>query len=418
MTQLELVDRLQGRVKQANLSAALNGKRQFTLAMLDSITEALELEKGSLYLYYEQECFDKRGNLRPQKVKEFILSCYQMGIGHVTRQLVNRLIEHGSENVIILFEIAERLYELGLYMETLYYYNIVIDMETGTRTESDRLAISCYRKFDILDRLQTETVHDAFVVLAGCLKNMPKRSERVLPGDSENLQFDAYRKAITYCMERGIWHRVMTLSEQMSKLAVAEQDSLAFGQSLLYKAEAALALSNGKFASQLVDQCAQLPCPVLETDIRAFQLRLALEEGDLSHLDSCLHWLLQYPTYLGKLLPVMLRACLKHNRLTAAAEILGQWEEGIAKLQGSRATYGEKKWNAKMDRLLAEFLLRSGSRQAGWEKLLSAAQGAISLNLTQEVIDCMLLHEEHRSQIPEERREEFMNLLRSAKPGY
>jgi hypothetical protein len=414
ITQLELVGRLQGKIKQGNLSAALNGKRQFTLAMLDLITDALELEKGALYLYFEQECFDKRGNLRPQKTKEFILSCYETGLGHVTRRLVNHLIEQGSENGKILFSIAERLFELNLFLEALSFYNSVIDMELATRTESDRLPISCYRKFVILDQMQSDSTHDAFVLLTGYLKNMPHKSERTLPGDSGNLQFDAYQKAIGYCMEREIWHRVMTLSEQLGKLAIAEQDRQAYGLSLLYKGEAAMSLKNFTLVSQLLDQCARISSSSLQREVEAFRLRLELEKGELSRFGDCLLWLSRNPDQLAKLLPPLFKACLKQNRLQEAAQVLEQCGEGLSALQANSARYIWKKWHAKMDRLLAEYWLRTGSFDQASEKLLSAIQGAAFLSLTSDVIDCMLLYEEFRDQVPKETRERFLEILRLA----
>lgn len=417
-TQLELVGQLNGKIQQANLSAVLNGKRRFTLNMLDAITEALGLEKGSLYHYYEQECFDKWGNLRPKKAAEFILCCYEMGLGHVTRRLVNRLVEHGSENTNLLFSIAERLFEAGLFMESMYFYNTVIDMETGIQAESDRFCVSCYRRFVVHETLQTDTVYDAFVVLAGCLKNQPKKAERPLPGDSDNLQFDAYRKAIAYCIEQEMWHRVITLGEQFANLAISEQDSLAFGQSLLCRAEAVLSLHQLQLASYYVEQCAEIPVPSLQIESQTFRLRLAMKRGDLSVLDECLDWLRKHPDQITTLFPAMLQACLLQDRLPEAGRVVACCKEAAADPLPDPSHPRWKKWNARLQRLLADYLIRSGNVAEGWEHLLSALQIAITLQRTTDVIDCMLLYERVRKHVPPQQQEQMTELLRSGSAMY
>lgn len=132
-------------INRGTLSAILNGNppKPIAIRQLDLITEAMELPEGYYYPLYVNECVDSDQPNR-RRLKAFLLRCAEIGQTDCIEKVLERIVDD-LNNIPMIFDIGEELYEKGLRDESRLFYNVVIESEKYQHSE--RLAISHYRIF-------------------------------------------------------------------------------------------------------------------------------------------------------------------------------------------------------------------------------------------------------------------------------
>lgn len=212
MTQARLAD-LTG-INKGNLSAILSGRRKISLEQLDIIDETLSISSSNTYAYYIGECY-REGKMVLSRCEKYLIKCSELGMNQCIKIAVSHLLEESSRHIGLLYNAAELLYRNKRKKEALGFYEIVIENEKNR--QSERLAISCYRRTEILISIQmdTHTLWESAIQLEMHYEWLP-----------DPIRLEAYVKlaGIYYTLER--WGKVERYADELRALATAVYNSV------------------------------------------------------------------------------------------------------------------------------------------------------------------------------------------------
>lgn len=417
MNQLQLVERMNGKVKQSNLSAALSGKRNFTLTMLDTITEALGMEKGALYTYFVPECFDRYGNLRPKKTVDFLLECYRLGLQTVVDRLAEELIESGKKHADVLFSLAEQLKHTGMEEEALTYYLAVVQLELGQVEVSDRWLISLYRAFHIQRDKGLPEASEAVVYLHTFLRNLSPLPEGKQISPINELQLLAYQEVISYYFEQEQWEKtVQTCSEYLHLQKDAEWNA-ACEEVIMQKCEAHCRLHQYGAALQTAEDFLSSQ-KKRNSDWQAyFQLlryREKTAKGEVPSTSGYIAWVRRNPRYLIPSLSYLLKVFLEKKRWKDIELLLAHIEIPFEIIEVSEQMIGFELAFLQIQRYLAEYYFKAAKGEEAGKRLLAAVRLAIGQRTYQELLANVLLFQEFAEELSDWKKEQIKDMLERA----
>ncbi len=417
INQLQLVELMHGKVKQSNLSAALSGKRNFTLVMLDSITEALGLERGALYTYFVPECFDRYGNLRPKKTVEFLLQCYRLDLKPVVYRLAEELIESGRKHADVLFSLAEELKAAGMDEEALTYYQAVIEMERGLFNESEQWLISLYRLLQILQEKRRPEAYDAAIHLHTYLRNLPDHPENKLSADTISMKVEAYRAIISYYLEIEMWGKAIQTCSDFIKLAREANRADSYEEAVVMKCEAYCQLLQYDLALQTVEEFLherKVGKIEWEAYFQLVRYREKTGKGEIPSISGYLAWVRRYPLYLIPSLPHLLEVCLEKNRWKELEQLLTNVEMPLDADHVTERMIGFEKTFLRLQRDLAAYYCKTANAEEAAKRLLAALELAANRYDYREILACVLLYQDFPAEIKQQINDAVNMLLASA----
>ncbi|MDT3428354.1 transcriptional regulator with XRE-family HTH domain [Paenibacillus forsythiae] len=134
-------------LNRGTLSAIINRNppRNISVRELDRITQGMGLPEGELYFLYVEECLMQSAP-HWRRVKPFLLRCAAIGKLNCIKIILEILADDLS-NIQGVFVTAEQMFEQGHQEASGLLYQCVIECEKYNNSE--RLAISCYRLFQL-----------------------------------------------------------------------------------------------------------------------------------------------------------------------------------------------------------------------------------------------------------------------------
>ncbi len=395
MNQLQLVELMDGKVKQSNLSAALSGKRNFTLTMLDAITEALGLERGALYTYFVPECFDRYGNLRPKKTVEFILQCYRLDLQIVVDRLEEELIAFGKKNADILFALAKQLNETGMNQEALTYYHAVVELERGQLPESERWLISLCRVFHILREGKHPDTYEAAIHLQTYLRDLSVQVEQEQLANVQELKIEAYRSLLSYYLELEKWEKVIETSTEYLRFVREDHRDHLYKEAIMMKCEAYSQLQQHELAIKAAEEylLEQRPGKAeMEVYFQLLRYREKTGKGEVPSISGYVAWVRRNPSYLLPSLPHLLEVCLEKQRWRDLEQMLSSLEIPTALAPNEAGMFRTERIFLRVQRVLALYFLQTNNMAEASKRLLTAMELAVCQQAHQELIACVLLY--------------------------
>ncbi|WP_051541284.1 helix-turn-helix domain-containing protein [Caldalkalibacillus mannanilyticus] len=128
-----------------NLSGILNGNppRAITIRQLDTLAQVFGYEQGWLYELYPEECVSEGKISRPRLIP-YLVRCAELDRQDCIEMVSSHLLEN-PKNLVILFSVAEQLFESGKKRKALPFYEVIIDNEKDSY--SDHFVISTIEYF-------------------------------------------------------------------------------------------------------------------------------------------------------------------------------------------------------------------------------------------------------------------------------
>ncbi|MGG3874829.1 helix-turn-helix domain-containing protein [Brevibacillus laterosporus] len=206
------------------ISQILNSRRKMTLTQLDSITEALGLQKDTFYEDFLGECFNESGSMSPIKTADFFIGCIKAERYDITKRIMYFINEDSDRKRILdkTFRMAEHIFSSDQRNYSLPLYEIVISNST---TRSVQLAIAYFKRFLIARDVDLpvsgfESLHQLFEYLP------------LLP---EEYKFEAYYKILTFYNVVENWDKLLKYSKELKELALSQNNKKYIAEALLYE---------------------------------------------------------------------------------------------------------------------------------------------------------------------------------------
>jgi len=417
MNQLQLVELMDGKVKQSNLSAALSGKRNFTLAMLDAITEALGLERGALYTYFVPECFDRYGNLRPKKTVEFILRCYHLELQTVVDRLAEELIAFGKKNADILFALAEQLNDRGMNQEALTYYHAVVELERGQLPESERWLISLCRVFQILKDKKHPGTYEAAIHLHTYLRDLSDHSEHGLLADVQEMKIAAYHSLLSYYLEREKWEKVIETCTDYLQIVREDHRDHHYKEAVMMQCEAYSQLQQHDLAMKAAEEYLleqRSGKADMEVYFQLLRYREKTGKGEVPSISGYVAWVKRNQLYLLPSLPHLLVVCLEKQRWRELEQLLASLDIPTTLTQVEVGMFRMESIFLRIQRYLALYFLQIKDMGEATKRLLTAMELAVSQQAYRELIACVMVYHEFSDETKNEIGAQVDSLLSKA----
>ncbi|WP_340024930.1 helix-turn-helix transcriptional regulator [Paenibacillus sp. FSL K6-1096] len=135
----------QSGINSGTLSRLIHGQQPIAMNHLERITRAMGLPEDHFYSLYVEECFDHSPPTW-RRLRPFIVRSAELGRLDCIEQVVQQLLEKLTY-APMLFEVAEGLFQEGLWQAAELLYKNVSDSEKYQNSE--RLALCQYRLFRI-----------------------------------------------------------------------------------------------------------------------------------------------------------------------------------------------------------------------------------------------------------------------------
>lgn len=194
-------------INPGNLSDILNRNppRAITIGQLDAMTAALGYAPGWLYELYPEECLTEGKISRPRLIP-YLVRCAEIGRQDCIEAVVSKLLDK-PKNVLILFSVAEQLFERGRRKEAVPFYKFVIDNEKDSH--SDQFVMSQYRLFRAMLGTNAEENWKAVIRFEPYRKRLP-----------ENVQLDALLQLANVCYSLHKWKDVVKYADELQELSM------------------------------------------------------------------------------------------------------------------------------------------------------------------------------------------------------
>ncbi|NTU18779.1 helix-turn-helix transcriptional regulator [Brevibacillus sp. HB1.2] len=198
-------------INHGHLSDIVRSKRSITIGQLDALAKVFGQPSGWLYDLYTSECFTKEKVSRPRLIP-YLIRCAEIGLHDSIQQVVSKLLDD-RKNVGILFSVAEQLFANGKLIQSVPFYQHVVDNEKDSH--SDRFVISQYRLFRAT--VQGTNAEENWEAV---IRFKPYRNR--LP---ENYQLDGLLQLSTVCFELQRWGDMEIYADELRSLSFKVYDN-------------------------------------------------------------------------------------------------------------------------------------------------------------------------------------------------
>ncbi|WP_019636752.1 helix-turn-helix domain-containing protein [Paenibacillus fonticola] len=419
-------------INRGTLSAILNGNppKPIAIRQLDLITEAMELPEGYYYPLYVNECVDSVQPNR-RRLKAFLLRCAEIGQTDCIEKVLERIVDD-LNNIPMIFDIGEELYEKGLREESRLFYNVVIESEKYQHSE--RLAISHYRIF----RLSLGDDAEANLIAATrfelYLNRLPEgyQMEGFMQLTSVYLTLQKYDQAEIYADElRRLAKTVYANYERAYKQSRefyfgAERELVVYyGQGYLLKGVALQFQRRYEEMKEYIDGYADLSWFVglndtgkqevekfkLFAELNMYNLKVLL--GDKSIIPEYIDKVKKHPYEILPTLRVIVEAANIHGFFID--ELLGQFDIDTELFNQNGNYYNKvvsKDRYLRLSYQLSVYYFRKKDFKEGIEKTLYALNYAIILNNNNYFMKLVPLFERFRPYATNEQLMEYGSLIK------
>ncbi|KLH99168.1 helix-turn-helix transcriptional regulator [Brevibacillus formosus] len=193
-------------INPGSLSEILNGNppRAITIGQLDTLAKVFGHDPGWLYELYPEECISEGRISRPRLIP-YLIRCVEVGRKDCIEATVPQMMEN-PKNIMILFALAEQLYEKGQRKESVPFYNYVIENEKDSY--SDHFVMSQYRLFRVVLGTNAEENWENVIRFSPYRNRLP-----------ENYQLDALFQLAKICFALQKWERSEQYADELRLLA-------------------------------------------------------------------------------------------------------------------------------------------------------------------------------------------------------
>jgi transcriptional regulator with XRE-family HTH domain len=193
-------------INPGSLSEILNGNppRAMTIGQLDAFANVFGREQGWLYELYPEECLSEQRISRPRLIP-YLVRCVEVGRKDCIETVVSILLEN-PKNILILFVLAEQLYEKGQLKESVPFYEYVIENEKDSY--SDHFVMSQYRLFRAVLGTNAEENWENVIRFSPYRNRLP-----------ENYQLDALFQLARVCFALQKWNKSGEYGDELRLLA-------------------------------------------------------------------------------------------------------------------------------------------------------------------------------------------------------
>ncbi|MEK3901807.1 helix-turn-helix domain-containing protein [Paenibacillus sp. FSL R7-0179] len=194
----------QSGINSGTLSRLIHGQQPIAMNHLERITRAMGLPEDHFYSLYVEECFDHSPPTW-RRLRPFLVRSAELGRLDCIEQVVQQLLEKLTY-APMLFEVAEGLFQEGLWQAAELLYKNVSDSEKYQNSE--RLALCQYRLFRIaLGDDQTRNLQAAHIF------------ECYLDKLDEADQLDGFKHLVNVYYSLHKWEKADKLAQDMLHLA-------------------------------------------------------------------------------------------------------------------------------------------------------------------------------------------------------
>ncbi|MED1916528.1 helix-turn-helix transcriptional regulator [Bacillus thuringiensis] len=193
-------------INPGSLSEILNGNppRAITIGQLDALAKVFGHDPGWLYELYSEECLTEGRISRPRLIP-YLIRCVEVGRKDCIEATVPEMLEN-PKNILILFALAEQLYEKGQLKESVPFYQYVIENEKDSY--SNHFVMSQYRLFRAVLGTNAEENWE------NVIRFSPYRNRL-----SENYQLDALFQLARVCYALQKWNKSGEYGDELRLLA-------------------------------------------------------------------------------------------------------------------------------------------------------------------------------------------------------
>ncbi|AWX58795.1 XRE family transcriptional regulator [Brevibacillus brevis] len=193
-------------INPGSLSEILNGNppRAITIGQLDALAKVFGHDSGWLYELYPEECISEGRISRPRLIP-YLIRCVEVGRKDCIEATVPQMMEN-PKNIMILFALAEQLYEKGQLKESVPFYEYVIENEKDSYSE--HFVMSQYRLFRVVLGTNAEENWENVIRFSPYRNRLP-----------ENYQLDALYQLAKICFALQKWERSEQYADELRLLA-------------------------------------------------------------------------------------------------------------------------------------------------------------------------------------------------------
>ncbi|RAP30402.1 hypothetical protein C2W64_01598 [Brevibacillus laterosporus] len=378
------------------ISQILNFKRKMTLLQLDSVTEALGLQKDTFYEDFMGECFNESGRMSPIKTAEFFIGCIKAERYDITKKIMYFINEDTDRKRILdkTFRMAEHIFSSDQRIYSLPLYEIVIANST---TRSEQLAIAYFKRFLIARDVDLPV--SGFEALHQLFEYLP-----LLP---EEYKYEAYYKILTFYNVVENWDKLLKYSKELKVLATSQSNKKYVAEALLYESFSYQGLKDYETALLIVkkystcsDEYAQL-ARINETLIR-------VDMGHVESIDEHIKLISPDPKKLFLFLPVAIEAYLQKEMFHNIEELLRRHEQEIDQLS-SKTDILNQKYKLRLFQALSTYYCVRGETDLGFHYNIEALQLALYFKNVERLKSIILMH--YQFTPSEKHKEMFINIM-------
>ncbi|WPS88081.1 helix-turn-helix transcriptional regulator [Brevibacillus halotolerans] len=378
------------------ISQILNSRRKMTLTQLDSITEALGLQKDTFYEDFLGECFNESGSMSPIKTADFFIGCIKAERYDITKRIMYFINEDSDRKRILdkTFRMAEHIFSSDQRNYSLPLYEIVISNST---TRSVQLAIAYFKRFLIARDVDLpvsgfESLHQLFEYLP------------LLP---EEYKFEAYYKILTFYNVVENWDKLLKYSKELKELALSQNNKKYIAEALLYESfsyqglkDYANALRVVKEYSSYSDEYAQLA--------RINETLIHVDMGHVEYIDEHVKLISPDPKKLFLFLPVAIEAYLQKEMFHNIDELLQIHQQEIDQLSNKTDILNQK-YKLRLFQVLSTYYCVKGENDLGFHYNIEALQLALFFKNVERLKCIILMH--YQFTPSEKHKEMFINIM-------
>ncbi|QDX92215.1 XRE family transcriptional regulator [Brevibacillus laterosporus] len=419
-------------INNPTLSIFLKGvnARTIRIEQLDAIAIAFNESPGWLYETYLEECFS-RGRVYKRRVCPFLIRCVEIGRYDCIYEVVSRLLDMRN-NIDVLFDVAEQLFQKSKQKESIYFYKLVIETEKNQWSES--FIMSQYRLFRASLGTNVEENWNAIIRFEAYQKRLP-----------ENHQLDALLHLAHECFKLRKWKEVEDFADELRKMAtLIHQDELGkrkrarndeplkterhlvvyYGQGYLLKAASLekqkLYGEARKFVSDYLNlswidplnKSVQAEVHKYKISATANLYRLNLLIGDICVLDDYITFLKLHPSELVPGLVTIMKAANKHDFLID--DLLKRFSEEIRSFDDSHDPINVNQ-HLRFRYYLATYHFQNERFESGIKDTLRCLDLSIVMNNQKKFIQCVILFEAHRYHAKDQQIKWFKKIMEEVK---
>lgn len=412
---------------------SLHSPRPISVGQLDRITEGMGRVEGDLYDVYVEECMVE---FAPhwRRIRPFLLRCAELGKTACIHRVLNQLTDDLSY-IPGIFDTAEQMYHGQLYSASAVLYECIAESERYAHSE--RLATSHYRLFVIACKLQGNAADET-------IRFMPYRTK--LP---ESYAVDGLLLLCQQFAMTDRWTDVYAIASELEQLAgtmlhnprerkefgqtLLQEKELQplivyYGQSLFYRgiaAEQQGRLDEARSCIQAyqelsglgeLDECGFQEAQQLVRQAQKHLYMLELRSGNVVLIPEYAEFLAGgQPAELMEGLLLLVQTAIAHRICIdkQLALLLVDMEFGSHSGEGQGLGNLEKAQYARFCYYYGIYLLSSRRYTLGLNYNLLSLRRSLELNQTEQLVLCMALFEEYRSEATEAQREQFELLCKN-----